>query len=285
MKNPYWEEVQNLPHDGMGAWRNPSKFTPEAYAFPSRSGNGKYKENRKSLVEKYSWAIPSDSTLDFLVNFLKKRKLKVVEVGAGTGYWAWQLAQNGIDVNAYDKHPPRDGKNHFHSPKEKQWHVYSEKDKEEIRARRAEWQELMTSMSEAVEEMSKNAENPPVPFPVPEERPIEDGAWMDLPNGAAGKEWHTIVEGSCEVLALPENQDRALFLCWPPYDKDFAYNVLKAYQGNTLIYVGEGEGGCTGDDNFFKLLEKEWEEVAYDDGFTSWSGIHDQLIIYRRKKP
>ena len=53
-------------------------------------------------------------------------------------------------------------------------------------------------------------------------------------------------------------------LFWPPYANDFAYNVLKKFLKNKdakyLFYIGEDEGGCTANDDFFKLIEKAEKE-------------------------
>ena len=73
-----------------------------------------------------------------------------------------------------------------------------------------------------------------------------------------------------------------LMMSWPPYDDPFAYNVLKAFMGDKLIFVGEGHGGCTGDDDFFKLLWDEWDRTK-DVDIPQWSGIHDGVTLYSRK--
>lgn len=51
--------------------------------------------------------------------------------------------------------------------------------------------------------------------------------------------------------------------------------------GNYLIYVGEGHGGCTGDDWFFTKLHADFEEVDSVD-IPSWWGIHDHCVIYKK---
>ncbi len=49
------------------------------------------------------------------------------------------------------------------------------------------------------------------------------------------------------------DQFAAVLLIWPPYDQPFAFDVAKAMlPGQLLIFEGEGAGGCTGDDRFFK---------------------------------
>jgi hypothetical protein len=94
------------------------------------------------------------------------------------------------------------------------------------------------------------------------------------------KPWTEVVQGSTE--ALVQHPDRALLLCWPDYASPFAEQALRAYSGNTLISIGEGWGGCTGDDGFFELLGKEWELVD-EHSIPQWDGIHDSIEVYQRK--
>lgn len=52
----------------------------------------------------FAYAIPSPETLEWMVAFCAGRR--VVEIGAGRGYWAAQMARSGITVDAYDVAPP-----------------------------------------------------------------------------------------------------------------------------------------------------------------------------------
>jgi hypothetical protein len=55
---------------------------------------------RKKLIWAYSWAIPNEEAVDTL------RSLSpLIELGAGSGYWAWLLRQAGADVIAFDQNP------------------------------------------------------------------------------------------------------------------------------------------------------------------------------------
>lgn len=74
----------------------------------------------------------------------------------------------------------------------------------------------------------------------------------------------------------------ALFLCWPPFDTPMAEEALEAFTGRIVIYIGEGVGGCTGNDAFFSALHENWEEVSEVD-LPQWYGINDYMTIYRRK--
>ncbi len=162
-------------------------------------------ESRSELVSKYAWAIPNAEAIAAIVAFAPR----IVEIGAGSGYWAMLLRQAGADVLAYDKHLP-----------------------------------------------------------------TSQGGW-DFTRS------YVDVQIADHRIAA-KHPDRALFLCWPPYDDLMAANALDHYAGNQLIYIGEGMGGCTADDQFWRKLD-EWEEqeTIY---IPCYDGLHDCLGFYLRKE-
>jgi len=60
----------------------------------------------------FTWCIPTPSDLELTAD-AARRAGGLVEVFAGTGYWAWQLSQHlagdGLPVDAYDQAPPGSG--------------------------------------------------------------------------------------------------------------------------------------------------------------------------------
>ena len=56
---------------------------------------------RDWLARLYAFAVPNKAALDELATVSP-----IVEVGAGTGYWASLLRSQGVDVVAYDSIPP-----------------------------------------------------------------------------------------------------------------------------------------------------------------------------------
>lgn len=56
---------------------------------------------RKWLSIKYSWAIPTQEAIEMIAKYGP-----IIEMGAGTGYWASMLSQLDVDIVAYDKAPP-----------------------------------------------------------------------------------------------------------------------------------------------------------------------------------
>lgn len=79
---------------------------------------------------------------------------------------------------------------------------------------------------------------------------------------------------------VADELDSALLMVWPPYDDPMAANALEAYPGETVIYVGEGRGGCTADDRFHRLLHQGWELVETVD-IPTYLGLHDRLEVWR----
>jgi hypothetical protein len=164
--------------------------------------------SRREACCMYAWAVPCEETLAVLT-----AHAPIIEIGAGTGYWAKILRDRNVDVAAYDINPPEKGKkdNDFH---------------------------------------------------------------------ADTLCWTTVAQGGPE--AVEQHPNSTLFLCWPYMDST-AYNCLKRYQGATVVYIGEGEGGCTASDSFFHLLDKQWEEVQ-SITCPQWYGVHDWLTVHRRKQ-
>lgn len=62
------------------------------------------------LVRRYAYGVPTDEALDAIAG---GSPAGVVELGAGTGYWARLLHERGVDVVAYDRWPPPSGNNRF----------------------------------------------------------------------------------------------------------------------------------------------------------------------------
>src|SRR5262249_27579088 len=53
----------------------------------------------------------------------------------------------------------------------------------------------------------------------------------------------TSIERLKSAAAARRHPERALLLCWPPYDDDAAsYDVLRAYRGEVVIHIGERDG-------------------------------------------
>eukprot|EP00578_Thalassiosira_sp_NH16_P007091 CAMPEP_0181121908 /NCGR_PEP_ID=MMETSP1071-20121207/25007_1 /TAXON_ID=35127 /ORGANISM="Thalassiosira sp., Strain NH16" /LENGTH=527 /DNA_ID=CAMNT_0023206795 /DNA_START=147 /DNA_END=1730 /DNA_ORIENTATION=- len=65
-------------------------------------------EWRTSLCTYFAWAVPNDAALDAISNL----KRPILEIGAGTGYWAWLLTRRNVNVAAYDLADSHAGEKH-----------------------------------------------------------------------------------------------------------------------------------------------------------------------------
>ena len=159
---------------------------------------------RKKLRKKFAFAIPTNHALRSILDVGNE----IVEIGAGSGYWAYLLDREGATVRAYD-----------------------------------------------------------------------NGSWSSFFNG---DRWFDVKRGGPGMLRHYPNA--VALIVWPPYDEPMAFEVAKRIRvGNYLVYVGEGRGGCTGDDAFFNLLESDFERIG-GTAIPQWWGLHDHLDIYRREQ-
>jgi hypothetical protein len=92
---------------------------------------------------------------------------------------------------------------------------------------------------------------------------------------------YTDIEKLSAIEAITKYPNHNLLTCWPSYAEPWAYEGLKAFTGQYVFYVGEGQGGCTADGDFHDLLESNFEIEIFD--IPQWYGLHDCLFIGRRK--
>lgn len=157
---------------------------------------------RHDMCREYAFAIPTKEALKEISKYSP-----IVEIGAGSGYWASLLKKNGAEILAYDKYH-KDNKYNFTKK-------------------------------------------------------------------------YTEVLQSDEKILKTLDPSYNLLLCWPNYDNNFAYNSLKLFKGEFVIYIGEPEGGCTANDKFHNLLKKKWTLIK-EVQIPQWDGIHDLITIHQR---
>jgi hypothetical protein len=93
--------------------------------------------------------------------------------------------------------------------------------------------------------------------------------------------WDKVVRGDERaVLFYP---DHTLFLCWPPWNSDMAYNALAWHRGDYVVYVGEWMGGCA-NQRFFTLLASTFEAIDLAN-IPQWCNRDDRLVIFKRRNP
>jgi hypothetical protein len=205
INNPFWEAVKDcVEPDSLRGNPVVGEFRLDLSVEECMART----PNRQKLVRKYCWTIPDPDTVTFVANHIQGG---LVDPIAGTGYWAYLLAQLGVDVVCYDLNPG--AALHVNL-----WHG------------------------------------------------------EDLYAGVRPKD-------CAEAAAL--HPDRTLFLSWPPYAQDVGARILMAYQGSRVIYIGDGRGGATGDDQMHGLLDTNWTEVDSREP-VQWWGVHDRVTVYER---
>lgn len=104
-------------------------------------------------------------------------------------------------------------------------------------------------------------------------------------NKYADTEWLPDIDYIPGVQAVEKYRDaNVLFLSWPSYDEQWAYDTLKAFTGDKVIYVGEGYLGCCADENFFDVFndEEKWKTEYFS--IPRWCGLHDAMKLGVRNR-
>ncbi|CAM4522287.1 hypothetical protein NONI108955_42175 [Nocardia ninae] len=98
--NPYWDIVApSVGEDGGRRVINGGR----------QNGSARLAFAQTILQAAYAYAVPSPESIGWLAEFSGGRR--VLELGAGRGYWAGQLAARGADAAAFDVEPPNSTEN------------------------------------------------------------------------------------------------------------------------------------------------------------------------------
>lgn len=162
---------------------------------------------RDNGICEYAFAIPTAEVITRIV----EKAPRLVELGAGTGYWAKLLTEAGADVVAFDRVPAGE-QNGFGKQQVAKWF------------------------------------------------PVQHGT----------------------VDAIVSYRDMALLLNWPPYNSPMAADAVRRWGGDLVVYIGEGHGGCTADDDFHEMMDREFECVEIIE-IPQWFGIHDSVYLFQRR--
>lgn len=87
----------------------------------------------------------------------------------------------------------------------------------------------------------------------------DDGSWAKFKSG----EWKSedLLQMDA-VEAVKQHPSHTVLLSWP-YMDDGALHVAQAMKpGQMLVYIGEGNNGACATDDFFELLEAEFDVIA-----------------------
>lgn len=94
-----------------------------------------------------------------------------------------------------------------------------------------------------------------------------------------------------EAIEKYGNDVEFIVVSWAPYDESICYDALimmrKVSPNCKMIFIGEGQGGCTADDEFFeatKYASDKDEQNKLDEinsHYQKFVGIHDCVQIYK----
>jgi hypothetical protein len=101
---------------------------------------------------------------------------------------------------------------------------------------------------------------------------LQDSSWVSIEklDAVSAVEKYN---GVCSVL----------FCSWPEYNKDYAFEALRQFTGDTVIYIGEGKTGCCATDSFFDHLTQYFQKMNIENTLQSWPQSNDHLSIYKKK--
>jgi hypothetical protein len=105
---------------------------------------------------------------------------------------------------------------------------------------------------------------------------IRDHGWYNFK-----RQYVDVNRSNVDYVSYWVKKADTLFLCWPPMSS-FAFDSVKQFEGDKIIYIGESWEGCTANYSFFNLMSIAWKEEKTIQ-LPQWSGIHDEMVIYRRK--
>lgn len=102
-----------------------------------------------------------------------------------------------------------------------------------------------------------------------------------------GKIWdtfYTYVDTLDCYEAIPKYPDRNLLIVWPDYDNPWAYHALRMFTGQTVIYMGEGYGNATADDQFHEYLDEVFTVQSFVRMPHFWGSYDRFMVIASRPK-
>lgn len=96
--------------------------------------------------------------------------------------------------------------------------------------------------------------------------------------------WITVEKLDAVSAVEKYNDECSVLLCsWPDYDKDYAYEALRRFTGDTLIYIGEDKTGSCATDSFFDYVKQNYQKLEIENTLQSWPFVDDSLSIYKKK--
>jgi hypothetical protein len=116
----------------------------------------------------------------------------------------------------------------------------------------------------------------------------QDSSWFNRGGIYAPTDYGDIVELDA-VSHIQFAKPTTVIMSWPPMKSDVAFRVVKemlAQKSSTLIYLGEGAGGCCANNDFFVLthfFKSVHKEI--NQSHIRWYGQYDYVWVYKLDQP
>lgn len=95
-----------------------------------------------------------------------------------------------------------------------------------------------------------------------------------------------VLQISGEDHAKSAGPNDVLMLVWPSHEdstpEDWQQSALRNFKGRRLVFVGEGETGCTGSPSFWREINHGWKQADKFVHIPTWVGIHDYVMFFSR---
>ncbi len=114
-------------------------------------------------------------------------------------------------------------------------------------------------------------------------RGVDIVAYDNVPSHRSSLPGHSgkVLLGGVEKIS--SHPDRILLLCYPD-PSAMAHECLKLYEGDTLLYVGEGRGGVNANAAFFDALEQDWDCQVVEE-MDPFPQCFERFYILTRRHP
>lgn len=116
----------------------------------------------------------------------------------------------------------------------------------------------------------------------------DDFSWNGIASWNNEKKYFTNVEKiDCIEAIRKYGKDIDIVIMSWAYMDDCAYKTLlemrKVNPNAVMLVIGESQGGCTADDNFFEAIHRVEDEKIYyiDSLYDTWFGLHDHLMLVK----
>jgi hypothetical protein len=207
---------------------------------------------RDWLARLYAFAVPNKEVLREI-----SKHAPIVEMGAGTGYWASQIKNLGVDIVAYDVKPPASSSSSGGGT-------------------------TTTGHSDSSTGGGSNKFSR-------KNRPTKKQKMKAAYRAQRPNEYHGETSQFCEVLEgsneeLLQHKQRSLLLCYPPPNDDMATQCVRSYEGSTLLYVGEWSG-LTANTEFERTVQREWTLKRRLPLPNFGNQISEMFVFKRRRVP